>query len=235
MINAKKHALMIVTSQGSIPQTGERTGFWMEEFASPYLEFERAGFELTVASPRGGEAPVDPRSLNGRLPVLDAIRNHARAQHQIKNTVRLDQIGEKYDVYFMAGGHGCMWDFPDNMTLRKMLPAALLERRIVAAVCHAPAGFVHAMLPSGHPMISGMRLTGFTNEEERQTGLEKVMPFLLETHLRERGAIFESGRPWTPFVVSDEYLVTGQNPESSTALALEVVRVLHAIELTATP
>lgn len=218
--------LMIVTSHDRLGSTGEPTGFWLEELAAPYLEFTNAGLHVDIASPKGGKAPVDPRSLDDAPPAAARFRADRRAMAQVEHTLRLGDLDREYDAYFVVGGHGVMWDLAGDAALQRLLAEAFDGGRIVAAVCHGPAALVNVRLPNGEPLVRGRRVTAFTNEEERLVKLDTVVPFLLESALRERGARFESGRVWEPFTVTDGRLVTGQNPNSSAPAAREVLNLL---------
>jgi putative intracellular protease/amidase len=223
---SKKRLLMIVTSHDTLGNTGVKTGFWLEELAAPYLEFRRAGLDLHIASPAGGQPAIDPKSEGEPTPAAIAFLQEPVASAQLASTQRLTDVKPDYDAYFVAGGHGAMWDLPDNTALQTLLALAHENGKVVAAVCHGPAALVNVRLSSGRYLVDGKRVSAFTNEEEAAVGLEKVVPFALESRLKERGARFEGAPLWTSFAVRDGTLVTGQNPASSLAAAQEVLKAL---------
>jgi putative intracellular protease/amidase len=225
---APKKILMIVTSHSTLGETGTPTGLWFEEVATPYLEFTRAGAEVDIASPLGGEAPIDPRSVKEPHPAVERFKQDPAAMKKLKNTLPIDAVQARYDAVFLAGGHGVMWDLPSSQALGALLSHQYGEGRLVAAVCHGPAGLVGARKANGEPLVAGHRVAGFSNEEERAIELDRVMPFLLETRLSELGARYERGAMWSAFVVRDGHLITGQNPASAGPVAREVLAVLGA-------
>ena len=171
--------LMIVTSHDRMGKTGDPTGLWFEELAAPYLEFTDGGWRVDIASPQGGAAPIDPRSLEQPPAVVDRFRGDRRAVLKAENTLRVRDVREAYDAYFVVGGHGVMWDLADDPLVPRLLADAFEDGRIVAAVCHGPAALVNATLSGGEPLVRGRRLTAFTDEEERLVRLEGVVPFPL--------------------------------------------------------
>jgi putative intracellular protease/amidase len=214
--------LVVLTSTGRIPGSDRPTGLWWSEFAEPFDLFRKAGFEVDVASTRGGAVPVDPRS-GGEA----RARNDAEAWTVSRSTsdvakARLDD----YAGIFLPGGHGTMWDFPGNAALAALVGAAIDRGVPVGGVCHGPAGLVAARDKAGKPVVAGRRVNGFTDAEEAAAGMTSVVPFLLETRLRELGGRFESAGVFAPFAVRDGALITGQNPASSertATLLLEAV------------
>lgn len=221
------HVLMIVTSHDQMGATQEKTGFWLEELAAPYLEFRGQGVQVDLASPLGGAAPVDPRSAAEASPAVKAFNADKDALDKLAHTLRLADITKPYDAYFVVGGHGVMWDLAENAALQKLLSGAFESGKVVAAVCHGPAALVNVRLKDGAPLVSGRRVAGFSNEEEVAAKLDKVVPFALETRLKERGGKYENGPAFKPFAVRDGRLITGQNPASSALVArqtLEAVR-----------
>jgi putative intracellular protease/amidase len=213
-----RNVLIVVTSHDRIDEN-HRTGLWLEEFALPYEEFLKAGYSVTVASPKGGSAPLDPRSVEGE--------QWASARAVLQNTLPLNQVsGEGYDAIFLPGGHGTMFDLPDNAGLQKLLQSFAEADKVVAAVCHGPAGLVNVRLSDGTPLVSGKTLTAFTDDEERAAQLDKQMPFLLESKLREQGAKFVVAPNFAAHVQRDGKLVTGQNPASSAGVARAVIEAL---------
>ncbi|ASS86776.1 glutamine amidotransferase [Geobacillus lituanicus] len=216
-----KRVLMVVTNHTTITDD-HKTGLWLEEFAVPYLVFKEKGYDVKVASIQGGEVPLDPRSINEKDP------SWAEAEAALKNTTRLSKDdAHGFDAIFLPGGHGTMFDFPDNETLQYVLQQFAEDGRIIAAVCHGPSGLVNATYKDGTPIVKGKTVTSFTDEEEREVGLDVHMPFLLESTLRLRGANFVRGEKWTDFSVRDGNLITGQNPQSSRSTAEKVVAALE--------
>lgn len=224
MSAADKTILMVVTGQGEI-DADHPTGLWLEEFAIPWQLFCEAGFKVTVASPLGGNTPLDPRSLEDDEQVV-AWR---KAQAALAQTTPLRSVAaHSYAAVFLPGGHGTMFDLPACHELQALLRSQYEAGRIVAAVCHGPAGLVDVLLSDGQPLVSGKRLTAFTDAEERAVELDGLMPFLLETELRRQGANFIEGDLWSSHVEVDGNLVTGQNPASSGAAAEAVIALLKS-------
>ncbi|CAH1207720.1 Protein/nucleic acid deglycase HchA [Paenibacillus auburnensis] len=211
--------LMVVTNHSEI-KPGKATGIWLSEFAEAYEAFQKQGYEVVVASPLGGKSPVDPGSVDVNTPA--EILN---AQEHLANTVPLEEVSEsQFDAIFLPGGHGTMYDLPGNSKLQQLLRQFYENSKIVAAVCHGPAGLVGATLSDGNPLVAGKRVNAFTNPEESQTGLESDLPFLLESKIRELGAIYVAAPNWVSHVEIDGNLVTGQNPQSTLAVADAVIR-----------
>ncbi|WP_042379899.1 type 1 glutamine amidotransferase domain-containing protein [Geobacillus kaustophilus] len=218
-----KRVLMVVTNHTTITDD-HKTGLWLEEFAVPYLVFKEKGYDVKVASIQGGDVPLDPRSINEKDP------SWAEAEAVLKNTTRLSKDdAHGFDAIFLPGGHGTMFDFPDNETLQYVLQQFAEDGRIIAAVCHGPSGLVNATYKDGTPIVKGKTITSFTDEEEREVGLDVHMPFLLESTLRLRGANFVRGEKWTDFSVRDGNLIAGQNPQSSRSTAEKVVAALEEL------
>jgi putative intracellular protease/amidase len=221
--------LMVLTSHDQLGNTGRKTGFWLEEFAAPYFVFRDAGVQLTLASPRGGQPPIDPKS---DLPEnqTDAIARFKRdlvAQQALLQTVKLAGVkAEDYDSIFYVGGHGPMWDLVDNPVSIAVIEAFYNSGKPVAAVCHSPAVF-HKVTYKGAPLVKGKRVTGFTNGEEAAVQLTHVVPFLVEDELKRVGGLYEKTADWQPFSIIDGRLITGQNPASSTTAAQALLNVLH--------
>nr|WP_239583471.1 type 1 glutamine amidotransferase domain-containing protein [Metabacillus iocasae] len=213
---------MVVTTANEMKE-GHATGLWLSEFGEAYIEFIEAGYDVTVASPLGGKAPVDERSLQGDVPqeMLDTAKH-------LENTIKLDEIKDAsaFDAVFLPGGHGTMFDLPDNEKLQAIIREAYEADKVVAAVCHGPAGLVGVKLSDGTPLVAGKVVTAFTDEEERETTLDQYMPFLLETRLRELGAEFIGVENWANHVQVEGNLITGQNPQSTESVAKEVVKQL---------
>jgi putative intracellular protease/amidase len=221
-----KNILMIVTSHERLGATDTKTGFWLEELAAPYQEFVRAGARVEIASPRGGTPPADPKSESEPSAAVVAFQADTAARAKLDSSLRLEDLREAYDAYFVVGGHGVMWDLAENPPLAALLAQAYEHGKVVAAVCHGPAALVNVRLSSGKPLIAQRRVTGFSNAEEEAVGLNAVVPFALETQLRERGGKYEAGPLWQPFAVRDERLVTGQNPASSALAAQQTLVAL---------
>ncbi|WFB34948.1 type 1 glutamine amidotransferase domain-containing protein [Kiritimatiellota bacterium B12222] len=212
---------LIVTSHGQM-ENGKATGLWLEEFAVPYEIFVDAGYTVYVLSPEGGEAPIDPRSLPET-----PTEQEQKAIEQLKHTLALkDYHGVPPDALFFAGGHGTMFDFPTDPTVQEWIKGALAQELPLALVCHGPAALVGATNAEGESFIKGKKVTGFSNAEEEAVNLTEEMPFLLETKLKELGATYSSAENFTPYVVVDGFLITGQNPPSSAAVATELIRLL---------
>lgn len=211
----EKHVLFIVTSAETMAPSDRGTGVWLSEFAEPYLTLTGAGLKVTVASPAGGKAPVDGRSLNGAA--LEATITMPHLEH----TLKLADIGDTspYDAVFLPGGHGAMFDLPGNADLGRIIREMHEAGKVIAAVCHGPAGLVGVTLSDGSPLVRGKRLTAFTDEEEKAVELDKYMPFLLESKLRELGADFVRAGNWEDHVEIDGGLITGQNPQSALSVA----------------
>jgi len=222
--------LMVMTSHDKLGNTGEKTGFWLEEFAAPYYTFLDAGAAVTLASPRGGEPPLDPKSdtPDGQTEATERFKKDRSAQAALASTVKLaDVSAENYDAIFYPGGHGPMWDMPDNATSIALIEAFVKADKPVGAVCHAPVALVNVRGKDGEYLVKGKRVTGFTNAEEEAVGLTAVVPFLLEDRLKERGGIFSKAANWVPYVQVDGKLVTGQNPASSGPGAEELLKLLR--------
>lgn len=217
----KKEILMIVTSHGQIDER-HPTGIWLEEVAIPYLLFRQAGFGITIASPLDGVSPIDPRSL----PSETKTKEWAEPLTRLKHTAFLqDMMAEDFAAVFLPGGHGAMFDLPHNKDLQRLLGEMAETGKIIAAVCHGPAGLVNVRLADGMPLVADRALTAFTNEEEAEVRLDSLMPFLLETKLREAGAHFIAAPTWSDHVEVDGNLVTGQNPQSSASTAWAVIEL----------
>ncbi|MFD0696912.1 type 1 glutamine amidotransferase domain-containing protein [Paenibacillus sp. GCM10027628] len=216
-----KHILMVVTSHAKIIE-GKMTGIWLSEFSEAYLGFKNEGYDIKVASPLGGKAPIDPSSIdeNTHKEILDAAK-------YLEDTWKIDDVSaENYDVIFLPGGHGTMFDLPVSQKLQQLLREFYEGDKIVAAVCHGPAGLVGVTLSNGQPLVSGKRVNAFTNREEADTTLEQHLPFLLESRLRDLGAIFVAAPNWSTHYEVDGNLITGQNPQSTVAVTHAVIERL---------
>ncbi|WP_435106168.1 type 1 glutamine amidotransferase domain-containing protein [Arhodomonas sp. AD133] len=231
-MSAPLNVLIVLTSHASLGDTGERTGFWLEEFTTPYYVFADAGARITVASIKGGPVPIDARSLApaGENPQsVERYLTDESLQAELQTTAVVDDVAaDPYDVVFLPGGHGTMWDLPTSEGLGDLVSATLAREAVVGAVCHGPAGLVNARDADGRPVVAGRRVAAFTDSEEQAAGLSEVVPFLLETRLRELGAEFENGPDFEPFAVADGTLVTGQNPASSSKVAELVLTTARA-------
>ena len=222
--------LMVLTSHDQLGNTGQKTGFWLEEFAAPYFVFRDAGVELTLASPKGGQPPLDPKSdkPENQTPAQVRFKKDATAQKALANTVKLAGMkSEDFDTVFYPGGHGPMWDLAESPDSIALLESFYNSAKPIALVCHSPGVLRHVMY-QGEPLVKGKRVTGFTNEEEEEMQLTHVVPFLVETELRRLGAKFEKLPNWQPHSVVDGRLITGQNPASSTSAAKALMKYLTA-------
>ena len=224
------HILMVLTSHDRLGDTGKKTGFWLEEFAAPYYVFKDAGAESTLASPRGGQPPLDPKSdePEAQTEATTRFRTDAASSAALARTLPLAAVDpSRFDAVFYPGGHGPMWDLAESDESARLIESFARADKPVAAVCHAPAALRHVKGTDGRPLVDGKQVTGFTNSEEEGVGLTHVVPFLLEDMLRQAGAQFVRGPDWQPHVVTDGRLVTGQNPASSEAAARALLALLH--------
>jgi putative intracellular protease/amidase len=220
--------LMIMTSHDQLGNTGRKTGIWLEEFAAPYFVFRDAGVELTLASPKGGQPPIDPKSdlPENQTPAMVRFKKDSTAQKAFANTVKLAEVkSEDFDTVFYPGGHGPMWDLAEDPVSVGLIQSFYNSGKPIAFVCHAPGVLRHVKY-NGAPLVKGKRVTGFTNGEEEEVQLTKVVPFLVEDELIGLGAIFEKVANWVPFSIIDGRLITGQNPASSTSAAKNLLSVL---------
>ncbi|MGM5629852.1 type 1 glutamine amidotransferase domain-containing protein [Apibacter raozihei] len=211
----KKKILFVVTSHSEKGNTGKKTGYFLSEVSHPWKVLTQAGYEIDFVSPKGGNPPVDGFDLND--PVNKEFWENPVYNNKISHSLQPSQVNtEDYDAIYYAGGHGAMWDLPDNKDIARITSKIYENNGIVAAVCHGPAGLINVKLDNGSYLLNGKKVSGFTNEEEDKVGLTKVVPFLLEDKMKERGAIFEKADPWKVQAVSDQRLITGQNPQSAT-------------------
>jgi putative intracellular protease/amidase len=221
--------LMVLTSHDMLGDTGDKTGFWLEELAAPYYVLSDAGAELTLASPAGGQPPLDPKSdaVDAQTDSTRRFKNDPAAQAALATTVPLSTVdADEFDAVFYPGGHGPLWDLAEDADSRRLIETFLASDRPVAAVCHAPAVLRHAVGAESRSIVSGRKVTGFSNTEEAAVGLTDVVPFLVQDMLAEKGGLYEKGQDWSSHVVVDGKLVTGQNPASSAAAARELLRLL---------
>lgn len=219
--------LIVVTNHSDLVGTGKKTGYYLPEVSHPYYKFIKAGLEVDFASPKGGAAPMDPKSLDLKDPLNKKFYENKDLMGKLENTKSLKAVNPKeYKAIVFAGGHGTMWDFADSEAVSKVSREIYESGGIVAAVCHGPAALVNIKLSNGDYLIKGKKVTGFTNEEEDIVQLSKYMPFMLEDKLKERGALFEGAKAWSEQVVVDERIVTGQNPASASELGNKIVELL---------
>lgn len=214
--------LMVLTSHDQLGDTGEKTGFWLEEFAAPYYAFLDGGAKITLASPKGGQPPLDPKSDDDSAQTEDTRRfkSDEAAQKALANTVKLSTVkAEDFDAVFYPGGHGPLWDLTRDQDSISLIEAFWKADKPVAAVCHAPSVLLNVKDEHGEPLVKGRKVTGFTNSEEEAVGLTNVVPHLLEDALKEKGGDYHKAEDWAPFAVSDHRLITGQNPASSRPVA----------------
>ncbi|MFS4581081.1 type 1 glutamine amidotransferase domain-containing protein [Phaeobacter sp. C3_T13_0] len=221
--------LVVLTSHDSLGETGEKTGFWLEEFAAPYYVFKDAGAELTLASPKGGQPPLDPKSDDdsAQTEATKRFKSDADAQAALANTEVLSDVQDGgFDAVFYPGGHGPLWDLAEDTDSHRLIEGFAHSNRPVAAVCHAPAVFRDTLDADGKPLVAGKRITGFSNSEEEAVGLTNVVPFLVEDMLKAKGGLYEKQDDWAEFAIVDGKLITGQNPASSEAVAHKLLSLL---------
>lgn len=217
--------LMVMTSHDQLGNTGRKTGLWLEEFAAPYFVFRDANIDLVLASPHGGQPPIDPKSdlPENQSQAVKRFKQDDIAKKAFANTFKLaDMRADDFDMVFYPGGHGPMWDLAESQDSIKLLESFYNSNKFIALVCHAP-GVLRHVTYKGQPLVKGKRVTGFTNAEEEDVQLTKVVPFLVEDELKRLGAHFEQKNKWQSFVVVDDHLITGQNPTSSTATAQTLI------------
>ncbi|MEN4779930.1 type 1 glutamine amidotransferase domain-containing protein [Pantoea agglomerans] len=214
--------LMVLTSHDELGTTGKKTGFWLEELAAPYYAFLDAGVEITLASPKGGQPPLDPKSDEPDSQTDETRRFHAdsAAQAVLASTVKLDTVDqEAFDAVFYPGGHGPLWDLANDKHSISLIEQTLQAGKPVALVCHAPGVLRDVKNADGKPLVKGKKVTGFTNSEEEGVGLTDVVPFLVEDVLKQNGGLYSRGDDWQSYTVQDGLLITGQNPGSSAETA----------------
>ena len=221
--------LMVLTSHDKLGDTGNKTGFWLEEFAAPYYVFKDAGAEITLASPKGGQPPLDPSSDadDAQTEATKRFKSDDAAQKELANTEVLSSVSaDGFDAIFYPGGHGPLWDLAEDKASINLIESFAASDRPVGAVCHAPAVFKHTKGTDDKPLVSGKTVTGFTNTEEEAVGLTDVVPFLVEDMLKTNGGTYKKGDDWASFVVTDGKLITGQNPASSEEAAHKLLSLL---------
>jgi putative intracellular protease/amidase len=224
-----KKVLVVLPSHDQLGNTGQKTGFWLEEFTDPYYKFIDSGYQVTIASPRGGKPPVDPKSIQkeNQSESTQRFERDKSAQAKLENTLVLSQVSANdYDTLFLPGGHGPMWDLSSDENMKNIVEDFYSDKKIVSAVCHGPAGLLQARDRNGNSILKGKKITGFTNNEESAVGLTKAVPFSLENRMKELGGKFEKGQDFKPFVISDGQLITGQNPKSALPAAEKVIEIL---------
>jgi len=227
---ANKKILVVLTSHSTLGNTGEKTGFWIEEFAAPYYVFSGAGAEITLASPAGGQPPIDPKSElpDFQTPATQRFNADQPLQSKLANTLKLSDVhAADYDAVFYPGGHGPLWDLTDNQRSIQLIEQFIAAKKPVAAVCHASAALLNAKDSSGNPILKNRAVTGFSNTEEDAVQLTDVVPFLLEDELKKKGGDYQKGTDWNAFAVQDGLLITGQNPASSEAAAKKLMNELN--------
>lgn len=221
--------LMVLTSHDKLGDTGHKTGFWLEELAAPYYAFKDAGAEITLASPLGGNPPLDPKSNEPDFQTEFTHRFEAdtAAKAQLATTVKLDSVSQAdFDTVFYPGGHGPLWDLAEDKHSIALIESFFAAGKQVAFVCHAPGVLRHVKAPDGQPLVAGRKVTGFTNTEEAAVGLTDVVPFLVEDELIAKGGLYSKAADWSSYVVTDGLLITGQNPGSSEATAAQLIKAL---------
>jgi putative intracellular protease/amidase len=221
--------LMVLTSHAQLGNTGKKTGFWLEEFASPYYIFKDANADITIASPNGGQPPLDPKSDEPEFQTAatQRFKSDVDAQTALANTLKLSDISpDNYDGVFYPGGHGPLWDLAKDAISIAVIESMYATGKIVAAVCHAPAVFQNTKAPNGAPLVKGKSVTGFSNSEEDAVGLSEIVPFLVEDDLKAKGANYSKADDWQPHVITDGNLITGQNPASSESVAKRVLEII---------
>jgi putative intracellular protease/amidase len=221
--------LMVLTSHSKLGNTGKRTGFWLEEFAAPYYVFRDAGVKITLASPKGGQPPLDPTSDDPTAQTKDTERfkQDVAARHELADTLKLSDVDAKdFDAVFYPGGHGPLWDLEKDKDSIALIESIYAAGKPVALVCHAPGVLRNAKTRDGAPLVGGKRVTGFSDTEEAAVQLTNVVPFLVEDELKRLGGLYAKGADWGVFVQVDGNLITGQNPASSAPAAVEELKLL---------
>ncbi|MEU5274939.1 type 1 glutamine amidotransferase domain-containing protein [Streptomyces asoensis] len=222
--------LIVLTSHDELGDTGRKTGFWLEELAAPYYRFKEAGWEITLASPKGGQPPLDPKSNEPDSRTDDTRRFEADAEatRALADTVRLDSVrADDFDTVFYPGGHGPLWDLAEDTVSARLIETTLRSGKPVALVCHAPGVLRHTVNEDGTPLVSGKKVTGFTNSEEDGVQLTDIVPFLVEDELTKLGGLYSKTGDWQPYVLRDGLLITGQNPASSAPAADALIELVN--------
>jgi putative intracellular protease/amidase len=230
MTQQRQKFLFVLTSHDQLGESGGKTGFHFLEMSDPYYILQDHGLEVELASIKGGNPPADPESLKEAQKKEESVKrflSDKEALRKLKNTLKIDDVNMKaYEGIYLPGGHGTMWDFPSSQGLKRAVEEAWKSGKMVAAVCHGPAGFVEARKENGEPLVKNRRLNCFTDEEERTVGKDDIVPFLLETRLRKLGCLFDNTSPFQAIVVEDSHLITGQNPPSASLVANAILRTL---------
>jgi putative intracellular protease/amidase len=226
--------VMVLTSHSELGDTGKKTGFWLEEFAAPYFVFRDAGAKITLASPKGGQPPLDPKSdeIGTQTEATARFKQDVEAQRALATTVKLSNVvAKEFDAVFYPGGHGPLWDLAEDKNSIALIESTYAAGKPVALVCHAPGALRNAKVEDGSPLVKGKRVTGFSNTEEEAAQLTDVVPFLVENELKRLGGLYAKGPDWSLFVEVDGNLITGQNPASSANAAQEELKMLAAAKL----
>ena len=221
--------LIVLTSHSQLGDTGQKTGFWLEEFATPYYIFKDADADITLASPNGGQPPLDPKSdePDFQTEATERFKGDPDAQSVLAKTNKLSDISpDDYDAVFYAGGHGPLWDLAEDRNSIALIETMYTSGKPVAAVCHAPAVLRHTEMPDGSPLVKGKSVTGFSNTEEGAVQLSDVVPFMLEDELKAKGANYSKADDWHPYSITNGNLITGQNPASSESVAKAVLELI---------
>lgn len=221
--------LIVLTSHSQLGDSDQKTGFWIDEFATPYYFLADAGAEIVIASPAGGQPPVDPKSeaIDAQSPSTERFFKDFDAIDKVAYSLKLSDIVVKdYDAVFYPGGHGPLWDLATDETSIKLIEDFYNSQKPIAFVCHAPAALINVKAENGQPLVKGKKVTGFSNTEEEAVGLSKVVPFLLEQELKKLGGHYSKGKDWGSFTQQDGLLITGQNPASSEAVAKLLLKTL---------
>ena len=221
--------LMVLTSHSELGNTGQKTGFWIEEFAAPYYVLADAGVEITIASPKGGQPPIDPKSESpeAQTPATQRFNSDQELKEKLAHTVKLSTVGQFYfDAVFYPGGHGPLWDLANDDTSICLIQNFLKHNKPVAFVCHAPGALIKVKAPNGDPLVKGKNVTGFSDTEEAAVKLTDVVPFLLEDELKTLGGNYTKGPDWGSYVLKDGLLITGQNPASSEEAARLLLKTI---------
>lgn len=222
--------LIVLTSHSELGDTGLKTGFWTEEFAAPYYTLKDAGAIITLASPKGGQPPIDPKSAvpENETEATKRFNKDKALQQLLVNTKILSEVSaDDFDAVFYPGGHGPLWDLTNDNDSIHLIESFLKDKKPVAAVCHAPAVLLHVKDEADEPLVKGKNITGFSNSEEEAVELTKVVPFLLEDELKNKGGLYTCKENWASYVVTDGLLITGQNPASSKAAAEKLLQFLN--------
>jgi putative intracellular protease/amidase len=221
--------LFVMTSHDQLGNTGKKTGFWIEEFAAPYYKLADAGVDITIASPKGGQPPIDPKSEepDAQTEATKRYYQDQALQEKLSQTVKLSQVSaHDFDAVFYPGGHGPLWDLANDQDSIKLIEEFYNQQKPVAAVCHGPAVLTQTKAPNGEPLVKGKKVAGFTNSEEEAVQLTDIVPFLVEDKLKALGGNYSKGPDWGPYVVTDGLLITGQNPASSEPAAEALLKML---------